>query len=102
MWKVSGIFRIVLSTCVLIVMSSRTARSEPPIDAGGWLLWCSDIHFDPFGGGQVSKLANASQTGWRDHSEWGAILKRIPANRSCSPAGRDANDGLLQCKNKIS
>ena len=86
--------------CLLLMASSSVERhaslAATPAASSGTLLWISDIHFDPYAGGQVVKLANATRTGWRDHSEWGAILKTMPANQSCSPAGRDANAFLLQ------
>lgn len=65
-------------------------------DSPGTLLWISDIHFDPFAGGQVVALARKDKNGWRDHSEWGAILKTMPGNSACSPAGSDADSFLFQ------
>lgn len=69
-----------------------------PIQAAdkGTMLWISDMHFDPFYGGQVIELANASKDGWRDHTEWSKILGKMPANKSCSPSGSDANAFLVQ------
>ncbi len=72
------------------------APSLSPAAADGTMLWISDMHFDPFFGGEVLKLADDSEDEWRDHTEWSSILEKMPANQRCSPSGSDANHFLLQ------
>lgn len=92
-------FNMLLSILFSLVVNSigtDDARADEAADTPGCLLWISDIHFDPFAGGEVIKLANDQQTDWRDHSEWGAILKTMPGNLACSPTKSDANDFLFR------
>ena len=65
-------------------------------DNTGTMLWISDIHFNPFYGGETLRLASDDQTHWRNHQEWARILRKMPANRTCSPGGEDANDYLMR------
>jgi hypothetical protein len=74
----------------------RRAVAQEARDAAGTMLWISDIHFDPFYGGDVIELANDSKTAWCNHSEWGEALRTMAGNSACSPAGKDANDYLFQ------
>jgi len=89
------IVELILSAAVSFALCQDAARAEDAAETG-CLLWISDIHFDPYAGGEVVRLANDSKTDWRDHSEWGAILRSMPVNAVCAPAGNDANDFLLQ------
>lgn len=82
---------------LLCAVAGKTSADDRTAGAmRGTLLWISDIHFDPYAGGQVVRLANESKTGWRDHTQWGEILETMPGHRSCAPAGSDANDFLFR------
>lgn len=76
------------------IMNQRAVAQDSQ-DATGTMLWISDMHFDPYYGGEVIKLANKSKTAWREHAEWGQILKTMAGNDSCSLSGKDANNYLL-------
>jgi hypothetical protein len=89
------IAELFLSAVLSVALCQYAASGEDVVDTG-CLLWISDIHFDPFAGGEVVKLADDSKTDWRDHSEWGAILAGMPANAVCAPAGSDANNFLYR------
>jgi hypothetical protein len=91
----SSILVVFVLSIVLGSIENGEARAAEPADPSGCLLWISDIHFDPFAGGEVIKLANDEQTGWRDHTEWGPILNKMPRNAVCSPTKNDANDFLF-------
>ena len=87
---------VTICVAVCTAFACGVAQSEPPGDPSGRIVWFSDMHYDPFAGGQLHRLANDSQTGWRDHTEWAAILRSMPGNQRCSPPGRDANEFLFQ------
>ena len=92
-------FTIGLSGLLLLasgLVERGAALARTPASSSGTLLWISDVHFDPYAGGQVLRLADPTRTRWRDHSQWSAILKRMPANQASAPAGRDANEFLFQ------
>lgn len=80
-----------LAPATTAVFAQDVSQSRPR----GTMLWISDVHFDPFYGHEVSRLANDAKDGWRNHTEWGQILAAMPGNRQCSPSGSDANNFLL-------
>ncbi len=86
-----------LFVCSLVHLCNATSAAQETALSGsqGTMLWISDIHFDPFYGGEVTRLANDTNDGWRDHTEWGAIMAKMPGNSACSPSGSDANNFLL-------
>lgn len=93
--RINILFGLLLSIVAGLITNDDAIAAESA-DAPGCLLWISDMHFDPYAGGDVINLANDSRTGWRDHSEWGPIFKASPGNAVCAPAGSDANDFLIQ------
>ena len=84
-----------LAVALFVVQIAIQPSVSSAADNQGTMLWISDIHFDPFCGGQVVQLANNSKTGWKDHTQWQSILKAMPGNLVSAPAGSDANDHLF-------
>ncbi|MBC7964788.1 MAG: metallophosphoesterase [Fuerstia sp.] len=85
---------ITILCLALVTMAQPSLAGDAPATTGT-VLWISDIHFNPFYGRDVLKLATSDQKGWRDHTEWPAILANMPANQSCS-GKEDTNDFLLR------
>ena len=79
---------------VWFCLSVNAADESPRVDEGS-LLWISDVHFNPFHGGDVLPLATADGKNWRNHQKWGKILASMPVNQKCSGA-EDTNDFLMQ------
>lgn len=85
------LLRLVLVTTSLVLLP-RAAYAQNH----GTMLWISDMHFDPFYGGELLKLVNDNGNGWRDHQEWGEIFGEMTANQRLAPAGSDANEYQVQ------
>lgn len=85
-------FNFTIAVCFCLTVN---AADESTVGNEGNMLWISDVHFNPFHGGDVLPLASADLKSWRNHQDWGKILASMPVNQKCS-GDEDANDFLMQ------